>query len=334
MKKTLIALVTASAATLAACGGSTSAPTTTVKPAVKVDVIYFGSPESNSWSYANQLALSPSDTKYIDFSTSENITDDSNAELVLEQAAAAGNKLIFATWPGYNTAVEKVAAKYPKTCFQVAGEPLATPLKNVGTYTADFNEGRYRSGMAAGAVTKSGTIGFIAAFPTPQAVSEINAFTLGALAMNSEAKVQVTWTATKFDELIEQQAAESLIRAGADVVAQSTHSAGPGTAAEANGVLWVGNNVNRPDLAPKAWVTAPTWDFLTYAQSAISSVVRGDCPADHYVASRANKSVLLAEFGPAVSEATRAEIGKAVPDLSSIEGKTDFIDGVIGSAKG
>jgi len=327
-------LLIASLSSLTACGGASATSTTTTKAALKVGAVYFGEIDKNSWSYANDLAIGGAASSITTISKSQSITDDANAELVLEQMAAAGNKIIFATWPGYNTAVEKVAPMYPRTCFQLAGDPLATPIKNVGTYTMNFNEGRYLTGMAAGAATKSGKIGFIASFPTPDAISQINAFTLGARAMNSEAIVQVTWTATKFDELLEQQAAESLIRAGADVIAQSTHSQGPGLAAEKNGVNWVGNDVSQPDKAPTAWLTAPAWQFATFVGSAISEVRRGTCPTAHYEGTRANKDVQIAEFGPAIAESTRADIGKAVPDLSSIAGKTDFIDGVVGSAQG
>lgn len=335
MKKRLTLSLIAAVSIVSSCGGSTSSTTTTTgTKALKVAAVFFGSTESNSWSRANYMAMPVQDSPYVTFSSSENITDDSNAELTLEQMAEAGNKIIFATWPGYAEAVLKVAPKYPKTCFQLAGAALATPIPNVGTYTANFNEGRYLSGMTAGSATKSGKIGFIASFPSAESVSEINAFTLGARVMNPEAIVQVTWTATKYDELMEQQAAESLIRAGADVIAQSTFSAGPGTAADANGVKWVANDAIQLGVASKGWLTAPNWRFGTYVGSVVSSVVRGSCPTDHYVATLANKAVELAEFGPSVSEATRVEIVKAVPDLTSIEGKTDFIDGVVGSAQG
>ena len=335
MKRIHLALITTASIAIASCGGTNSATTTTIaRMQTTVGAVYFGDTEGNSWTRVNDMAIKSSESAYVAISTSDNITDDSNAELTLEQMAAAGNKIIFATWPGYREAVLKVAPKYPKTCFQLAGAALATPMKNVGTYTANFNEGRYLSGMAAGAATKSGKIGFIASFPGPEAISEINAFTVGTRAMNPEAIVQVTWTATKFDELMEQQAAESLIRAGADVIAQSTFSSGPGIAAENNGVKWVANDVHQSGVAPKGWVTAPTWKFSTYVGSVVSSVVRGSCPVDHYVATLENKSVGLEEFGPSVSEPLRADIAAAIPDLVSIEGKTDFVEGVVGSAQG
>jgi basic membrane protein A len=334
MKHFRIATITAAGILLASCGASSTPTTTTANDVLKTAAVFYGSTEDNSWSNVNNMAISAQASDVVTISKSESITDDSNAELTLEQLAAAGNKVVFATWPGYADAVQKVAPKYPNTCFQLAGAALATQMPNVGTYTANFNEGRYLSGMAAGAATKSGKIGFVASFPSADAVGEINAFTLGVRMMNPEAIVQVTWTATKFDELMEQQAAESLIRAGADVIAQSTFSNGPGTAAENNGAKWIGNNVNQAAMAPNGWLTAPTWMFGTYVGSVVSSVARGSCPTDHYVATLANKAVELAEFGPSVSEAIRAEIVKAVPDLTSIQGKTDFIDGVVGSAQG
>ena len=50
--------------------------------------------------------------------------------------------------------------------------------------------------MAAGAATKNGTIGFVAPFPIPEVIRHINAYALGAQAMNPDAKVKVVWTNT------------------------------------------------------------------------------------------------------------------------------------------
>ncbi|NBR67367.1 MAG: BMP family ABC transporter substrate-binding protein, partial [Actinobacteria bacterium] len=97
-----------------------------------------------------------------------------------------------------------------------AGEGLV----HLGTYFGAAEEARYLSGIAAGKASPSGKIGYVAAFPIPEVIRGINAFTLGAQSVNPDATVQVTWTKTWFDPTLEKEAAEALLDAGVDVLAQ------------------------------------------------------------------------------------------------------------------
>jgi basic membrane protein A len=62
--------------------------------------------------------------------------------------------------------------------------------------------------MVAGGMTKSKTIGYVAAFPIPEVIRGINAFTLGVQAVNPEATVRVVWTKTWYDPATEKEAAK------------------------------------------------------------------------------------------------------------------------------
>ena len=86
-------------------------------------------------------------------------------------------------------------------------------------------------------MTKSNQIGYVAAFPIPEVIRGINAFTLGVRKVNPEATVQVVWTNTWFDPAKERAAAEALLDGGADVIAQHQDTAGPQQAAEDRGRL-------------------------------------------------------------------------------------------------
>ena len=52
----------------------------------------------------------------------------------------------------------------------------------------------YLSGMAAGAATKTGMIGYVVPFPIPEVIRHANAFALGAQATHPGAKVKLVWT--------------------------------------------------------------------------------------------------------------------------------------------
>ena len=47
----------------------------------------------------------------------------------------------------------------------------------------------YLAGIAAGAATETNKLGYIYAFPIPQTLANINAFTLGAQSVNPDAEI-------------------------------------------------------------------------------------------------------------------------------------------------
>jgi len=70
-------------------------------------------------------------------------------------------------------------------------------------------QARYLSGMVAGSMTKSNVLGYVAAFPMPEVIRGINAFTLGAQAVNPKAEVRVVWTKTWYDPVMSSFAPKS-----------------------------------------------------------------------------------------------------------------------------
>src|SRR5215470_9994254 len=105
-----------------------------------------------------------------------------------------GASLLFPTSFGYfDPHMLKVAQKYPKVQFRHCGGLWAQGKHpaNTGSY---FGECQYLSGIVAGHSSKSGKLGFVAAKPIPQVLRNINAFTLGARAVNPKATTQVIFT--------------------------------------------------------------------------------------------------------------------------------------------
>ncbi|MEO8040118.1 MAG: BMP family ABC transporter substrate-binding protein, partial [Betaproteobacteria bacterium] len=152
----------------------------------------------------------------------ENIPETAEVERVMERMIKSGANIIFATSYGYLDYAIALGRKYPKVSFMHAGG-----LKlgaNVGTYWANSDDAIYLAGMAAGSVTKSGKLGFIAAFPIPQVVRSINAFTLGAQAVNPAVTTTVVWTGGWLDPAKEAEASNSLIDAGIDVIGEQVDS--------------------------------------------------------------------------------------------------------------
>ena len=386
MKKFLKIAAVATAATLifAACGSdSDSASDTTAAPAatatdVKVAVVYLGVPDDKGWTYQHEQGILQLETDLgVEVKRIENIADNADSEKTFEQLASEGYDVIYATSFGYGAPMANVAVKYPDVCFQWAtgakflltkdgggafADFAALPA-NLGTYFGAAEEARYLSGIAAGKATKNNKLGYVAAFPIPEVIRGINAFTLGAQSVNPEVTVQVAWTKTWFDPTVEKQAAESLLDAGVDVLGQHQDTTAAGVAAEAKGAKWVGYNSDVKEAAPAAWLTAPTWNWGPYYTKTTKAVADGACPADEYYGTMADGMVTLASFGDSVDADTQASItakgeeiiagtfapftgpisdqdGKEViasgvkAELGELLSMSYFVKGVIGSAKG
>ena len=384
MKKFWKLAATAAAASLivAACGGSDSASDTTAAAAAKTDVkvavVYIGVPTDKGWTYQHEQGILELEKELgVKVKRVENVKDDATSETTFEQLASDGYQLIFATSFGYGAPMARVATNHPEVCMQWAtgakflltkdggGEyaDFAALPANLGTYFGAAEEARYLSGIAAGKATKNGKIGYVAAFPIPEVLRGINAFTLGVRSVNPEATVQVTWTKTWFDPTIEKQAAESLLDSGVDVLAQHQDTTAAGVAAQAKGAKWVGYNSDVKEAAPDAWLTAPTWNWGPFYVNTAKAVAAGSCPADEAYGNMKDGMVTLASFGTSVDAATQSLIeekkaaiidgsfapftgainkqdGKAwlkageKAELGALLSMDFFVEGVVGSAKG
>jgi basic membrane protein A len=115
--------------------------------------------------------------------------------------------------------------------------------------------------MLAGGMTESGRIGYVAAFPIPEVVRGINAFALGALAVNPDVEVRVLWTSTWYSPGIERETAERLLDYGADVLTMHQDTPATAQAAEQRGKYAVGYHSDMSMFAPRAVLTSSVWDW-------------------------------------------------------------------------
>lgn len=247
----------------------------------------------------------------------ENVPEGAQSERVFEDLARKGYKLIFGTSFGYMDPMLKVAAKFPDTVFMHATGYKTS--KNMGTYFGAAEEARYLAGIAAGKATKNGKLGYVAAFPIPEVLRGINAFTLGARSVRSDATVKVTWTSTWFGPDTEKQAAEALLESGVDVLAQHQDTPATGQAAEAANAKWSGYNDDMQRFAPNAWLTGPIWDWGPFYIRTARQVLDGTWKSEQYYGTMADGLVNLAPFGKSVDGATKALIAdkaKAIKDGS------------------
>jgi basic membrane protein A len=151
-------------------------------------------------------------------------------------------------------------------------------------------------------MTKSNTLGYVAAFPIPEVIRGINSFTLGVRKSNPAAKVKVVWTNTWFDPAKERSAAEALLDGGADVIAQHQDTTGPQLAAEARGKYGVGYDADMSKFAPKAVLTSPIWNWGVYYSQVVKGVQAGTWKTNEYWGGWKDGVVDLAPIGAMVPD--------------------------------
>jgi basic membrane protein A len=295
--------------TAAASGGDETTTTAAASgEAMKVAFVHVGPTADKGWSWAHDQGAQylAANMPNVEVTTLESIPEGPDSQRVFEDLAADGNVLIFGTSFGYMDPMLAAAENYPDTVFMHATGYKTSD--NMGNYFGAAEEGRYLSGMAAGARTESNLIGYVAAFPIPEVLRGINAFTLGVREVNPEAEVQVVWTSTWFDPPTEGDAAQALLDAGADVIAMHQDSSAPGQAAEAAGAGWVGYNTDMSEFAPNGWLTAAIWDWGPFYLATAQQVQDGTWVPEAFYGHMSDGMVDIAPLGPSVSEETAALI--------------------------
>lgn len=129
---------------------------------------------------------------------------------LLDQAVAEGADLVFTTTPLLLGATLKAAVKHPKVRFLNCS--AGTELSSVRSYYCRIYEGKFITGLIAGAMARDDRIGYVASYPILGVPASINAFLLGARMTNPRAKVLLEWSC------LEGNAVEKLIARGASVI--------------------------------------------------------------------------------------------------------------------
>ena len=251
----------------------------------KVGAIYINSQNDTSgYTYAHhhgitegmkKIGLDPAKDLYIVDNVPE---DDEKVKQAIDQLAGNGCNIIFGISFGYINAFEAKAKEYPDIIFSHATGYLSND-KNFNNYFGRIYQARYLAGIAAGYKSlelKNNNIGYVSAWGTEYAetCSGINAFALGCMAVNPDAKVNVYEISTWGDQQLERQAAETLIDTyGCCVIAQHCDSAQPQIVANEKGVFGCGYNSDMTKEAPNAHLAAPVWNWDAYYATAMKAAM-------------------------------------------------------------
>ncbi|MCY4663882.1 MAG: BMP family ABC transporter substrate-binding protein [Acidimicrobiaceae bacterium] len=239
-----------------------------------------------------------------------------------EDLAEAGVDMVIATG-FYQPDAEPVAAAYPDTIFLTwAGW---TTTDNMGPFDGATEDGRYLDGLIAGSVTETGIIGYPAGFPIEEVNRALNAFTIGVREMNPDAVVQAVYINSWYDPPAEQQAAEALANAGADVLAHELNSPAVASVAESRGLNIIGYSSDRSAEAPNAWLSSFTFEWGGYYTDQIKSMMDGIWEPALSYGGLADGFIGNAPYGPDVSDEILALVEERRQGI--IDGTFDYFAG-------
>jgi len=269
--------------------------------------IYISEPGDLGWSWAHDQGRKAVDERFdwleTDFSSGVAPAD---AERVTREYTNNGYDVVFGTSFEYMDPMYNVAEENPDTVYEHCSGYRTR--ENMGRYFGRMYQARYLAGVAAGMVTEVDTLGYVAAFPIPEVVRGINAFTLGAASVNEAVSTKVRWTNDWYDPTVEQEAAESLIEQGADVMAQHQDSPAAVRAASDADIWATGYDAPMEEFAGDSYLTSPVWDWEVFYAPTLEAVRDGEWSADFYYEGLDSGIVALDDWGDQVSEGVVSEV--------------------------
>ena len=283
----LAALSAVAAAALVGCGKKDEV--TPVAPAaapvaaapakpepLKIAFAYIGPVGDGGYTFAHDNGRKEMLKKYgdrVEATFVEKVPESADAERVIRDMVAQGNKLIFGTTFGYMETMVKVAADHKDVKFEHAtGYKTADNLR---TYDSRTYEGAYLAGVVAGKMSKTGTLGVVGSVAIPEVIRNINSFTLGAQSVNPKITTKVVWVNEWFNPPKETEAATALINGGADVLFQNTDSSAVLQTAEKMGKRAFGWDSDMTAYGPKAHLASAVIDWGPYYIKSVGEVLDG-----------------------------------------------------------
>jgi basic membrane protein A and related proteins len=197
-----------------------------------------------------------------------------------ETFISRGSNIVIGTAFGYSDTFKELAEKYPKVAFLNASGTTNGP--NLESFYGRTYESQYLCGMVAGAMSKTGKLGFVAAHPIGVVNWTINAYELGAQKMNPNATVTVVFTGSWNDPIKERAAASALVDQGIDVIGQHVDTPTPQVVAQERGIYGTGHHRDLREFASKATLCSSVWTWEKFLIPELKKVEAGNWQPNPY----------------------------------------------------
>jgi len=253
-------------------------PALSAEKKLKVAAI-FATPIEEPWDHQIHVALLKAQKELgIEYKFSEKVQA-ADFSRVMREYAQGGYELVLGDAFAAERESRKTAKQFPKTAF-LFGSGAGPAEPNFGVFDNWIHEPAYLSGLIAGKMTKSNTIGAVAAMGIPEVNRLVNAFFAGAKEANPAIKKKVTFIGSFFDPPKAKEAAIAQIDAGVDVIYAERF--GVIDAAKEKKIYAISNMSDQSDQGPDTVITGPVWDMYPTVEQAIKVVRAGVFTAQDY----------------------------------------------------
>lgn len=278
----------------------------------KIAFIYGATARDGGWNEAlDNARLAIEKELGISIATVESIPEEATAlKNAIELFVGRGYNVIVGTTYGYSEGILEAAALHPSVAFVNASG--ATNSGNLeGFYTRTY-QGWYLAGMAAAGASESGKIGIVAGFPIGVVNWDVNAFALGAQAIDPDIETTVVYTNSWWDPVKEGEVAKALLDEGIDVIGNNLSSAAPFIAAEEAGAKSIGFQLDMSQHAPNGHLTSVMFNWDAYLLPTLSALADGTWEPSEWGAfpGMADGTVSLAPLSDAIPVDVRTKIAE------------------------
>jgi len=275
-----------------------------------------------SWSQSMYVSLKELQDELgadnLEIAYSENMFNVPDAAAAIRDYASNGYNLIIAHGAQYGDSLMDIAPDFPEVSF-AWGTTTRTGkdqgVENVFAYEPRGDQAGYVTGVLAAKLTESKIIGLVGPVDAGDAKLHVDGFLAGVKATDPDVKVNVSFTGSFGDTALAAEAANTHIKAGADVLTGSSQQVvgAIGVAKEA-GVPWIGVQADQSTAAPEIVVASAIYDWgqllrdiiamreagtmggevlqLTYANGGIRTLYSDELPAEAVEAAKAAEAGL------------------------------------------
>ncbi len=211
---------------------------------------HFSIIEGTTWSGAHDRAGKRIAEKYdnVDYVYREEVGPDLTVPYA-EELISEGASIVVGNAEFMGLPLKDIAEEYPDTYFaSIIASDLTTDRNFIRLFPRQY-QALYLEGLIAGALTESGNIGIVSAFPSGQVGRRQNGFYLGvqdaAEMLGKEVTVYVKYVGDWYLPAEERDIASTLVNQyGADVITQQTDSGSPLDVAQEEDIWFIGKDMD------------------------------------------------------------------------------------------
>ncbi|MFA1612543.1 BMP family ABC transporter substrate-binding protein [Halobellus rubicundus] len=296
--------------------GSTGTTTSSSGEEVNAAFIYQAEVGDVGWDRAHEDArqIVTEEYDWLNTEFSEAVAP-GDVQRVIEQYISSGMDVIFGTTFGYMDPMANMAPEYPDTIFEHCSGFRTE--ENMGRYYGRLYQARYLCGVAAGLLTETNQLGYVAAFPIPELIRQINAFVEGARSVNPDVTAEVRWTNAWVDPPAVTQAVNALTSNGADVINNhQTTTAATQTAAE-NEAWAFTYTTSMAEAGGDYYGNSAVFNWEEFYAPTLEAIHEGSWESDAYWDGLDAGVVGLGDWGPQVPDDVISEVETVQEELES-----------------